>query len=63
MSKTKARSIEGLTKRIFTETIELTENQRGVAIDNMLIHFDGNEWRFYLEDLPALEKLKKAIVS
>jgi hypothetical protein len=61
MEKIKARSVEELGHK--EQTVELTEDQKNVAIDNCLVHYDGKEWRFFIQDLPLIESLKKSIVS
>lgn len=59
--KIKARSVEELGYQ--EQTIELTEDQKNFAVDNELVHYDGTEWRFFIQDLPFIESLKKSIVS
>lgn len=61
MEKIIAHSVEELGVK--PESIELTENQKNVAIDNDLIHYDGTQWRFFIQDLKLIESLKKSIVS
>lgn len=59
--KIKARSVEELGHQ--EQTVELSEDQKNVAVDNDLIHYDGTKWRFFIQDLPLIESLKKSIVS
>jgi len=61
MGKIKIRSVEELDQK--EQTIELSEDQKNVAVDNCLIHFDGTVWRFFAQGLPLIESLKKSIVS
>jgi len=41
-------------------TVELTEDQKNIAVDNELIQYDGTEWRFFDDYLSLIESLKKA---
>lgn len=61
MSKIKIRSVEEQGHQ--EQTVELSEDQKNVAVDNCLVHYDGTEWRFFIQDLPLIESLKKSIVS
>ena len=61
MGKIKIRSVEELDQK--EQTVELSEDQKNVAVDNCLVHYDGTEWRFFSHDLPLIESLKKSIVS
>lgn len=40
--------------------VELTEDQKNIAVDNTLVHYDGKEWKFFDDYLPLIESLKKA---